>query len=95
MMLSSLSSVDYVVVFDELTPENMIHQLRPDILVKGGDYRAEDIVGRDFVESYGGQVCVVGLVDGVSTTRILNTVAATHRLDGPHVHRSPVVKKAG
>lgn len=83
-MLSALAVVDYVVVFDEDTPLSLIKQIKPDVLVKGGDYRAESIVGREFVQSYGGQVAVTGKVDGVSTTKILNDVAANHYLQGPH-----------
>lgn len=83
-MLSALAVVNYVVVFDEDTPLNLIKHMRPDVLVKGGDYRAESIVGREFVESYGGIVAVTGKVDGVSTTKILNDVAANHYLQGPH-----------
>ncbi|HUS38635.1 MAG TPA: D-glycero-beta-D-manno-heptose 1-phosphate adenylyltransferase, partial [Pirellulales bacterium] len=75
-ILAALACVDYVVVFDEETPENLIRTVRPDILVKGGDYRPEDIVGRDFVESYGGQVVVTPIVEGVSTTKILKIAAA-------------------
>jgi D-beta-D-heptose 7-phosphate kinase/D-beta-D-heptose 1-phosphate adenosyltransferase len=91
-MLAGLQAVDHVVVFGEDTPLRVIEKLRPDVLVKGGDYKPEEIVGREFVESYGGQVCALGLVEGVSTTRILNTVAAGNRLQGPHFRRSPSVQ---
>lgn len=70
-MLASLESVDYVVVFDESTPHNVIEQLKPNLLVKGGTYAADEIVGWELVESYGGQVKPMGEVPGVSTTALL------------------------
>ena len=75
-MLAALSCVDYVTIFDELTPESLIRQVRPDVLVKGGDYQPSDVVGGQFVESYGGRVVICPLVPGVSTSQILKTVAA-------------------
>nr|NIP85076.1 bifunctional heptose 7-phosphate kinase/heptose 1-phosphate adenyltransferase [Planctomycetales bacterium] len=75
-ILAALACVDFVVVFDEPTPLSLIEQVRPDVLVKGGDYQPAEIVGRQLVESYGGQVVVTPLVDGVSTTQILKTAAA-------------------
>ncbi len=75
-MLSALACVDFVTVFDEATPAAVIERIRPDVLVKGGDYRPEEIVGREFVESYGGQVVIMPLVAGVSTTEIIKSVAA-------------------
>ncbi|MEX2454495.1 MAG: D-glycero-beta-D-manno-heptose-7-phosphate kinase [Rhodospirillaceae bacterium] len=67
-VLGSLETVDLVVVFDEDTPENLLHALRPDILVKGADYRIEDVVGAAFVQSYGGEVVLAEIVPGFSTT---------------------------
>ena len=75
-LLAALSCVDYVTIFDEPTPANLIELLRPDVLVKGGDYRAEQIVGYDFVQSYGGRVFIAPLVEGVSTTAIIKSIAA-------------------
>lgn len=69
-MLASLQFVDLVVVFDEDTPEQLIRYLAPDLLVKGGDYQIEDIVGADFVLERGGQVKTLEFVKGYSTTRI-------------------------
>jgi D-beta-D-heptose 7-phosphate kinase/D-beta-D-heptose 1-phosphate adenosyltransferase len=63
-----------VVVFDEDTPLELIGMLRPDILVKGGDYVPETVVGRDLVESYGGRVELIDLVDGRSTTNIIERI---------------------
>jgi D-beta-D-heptose 7-phosphate kinase/D-beta-D-heptose 1-phosphate adenosyltransferase len=77
-MLAALACVDYVTVFNELTPMSLIERVRPDVLVKGGDYRGRlnEIVGRELVESYGGRLYLTGEVAGVSTTRILKSVAA-------------------
>lgn len=73
-MLSSLGFVDYVVVFEEDTPYNLIKAIQPDILVKGGDYRPEDVVGKDIVESRGGKVQILPFVEGKSTTSIINKI---------------------
>lgn len=73
-MLCALECVDYVVVFDEDTPYELISKVQPDILVKGGDYKAEDVVGKDIVESRGGRVEIIPLVEGVSTTSIIQRI---------------------
>jgi D-beta-D-heptose 7-phosphate kinase/D-beta-D-heptose 1-phosphate adenosyltransferase len=82
-MLAAMAAVDYVVIFDEPTPHNLLHHLRPDVLVKGGTYRPSEVVGHEVVEAYGGQVGVVGLVEGVSTTAILASLG-DGGLKGPH-----------
>lgn len=69
-LVASLQSVDAVCPFSEDTPINVIEMLKPDVLVKGGDYKIEDIVGAKEVTSYGGQVEVIPYVDGYSTTKI-------------------------
>ena len=76
LLLKALSCVDLVIVFEEDTPVRLIEALRPDVLVKGADYLPEQVVGREFVESYGGRVALVGLVDGQSTTRIAQKLAS-------------------
>src|SRR5688572_16234588 len=73
-VLLGLKSVDDVLVFDELTPENLIKSIRPDVLVKGGDWRTNEIIGSDFVQSYGGQVFSLPLLDGHSSSKILNEI---------------------
>ena len=73
-VLSSLKPVDYVVIFEEDTPENLIKAIKPDILVKGGDWELNKIVGKDFVESYGGKVLTIPFTYDISTTRIINTI---------------------
>ncbi|MBI4549546.1 MAG: D-glycero-beta-D-manno-heptose 1-phosphate adenylyltransferase [Candidatus Omnitrophica bacterium] len=70
-ILSELCSVDAVTLFGDATPLKLIRRIRPDALVKGADYRLEDIVGRTFVESYGGKVVRIPLRPGRSTTGIL------------------------
>lgn len=71
-VLCGLSAVDGVVIFEEDTPLNLIAALKPDVLIKGGDYTRETIVGADLVEARGGEVIVVPLVPGQSTTAILS-----------------------
>lgn len=73
-LLAALDCIDYVVLFDEDTPLELITLLRPDILVKGGDYTPEKVVGRELVESYGGHVELISFVDGKSTTSIIERV---------------------
>jgi len=75
-ILSALQCVDLVTIFDSLDPLNVIDLIRPDVLVKGGDYRLEEVIGRDLVEAYGGMVVIAPLVEGVSTTRILQSAVA-------------------
>lgn len=74
LVLAALESVDYVVFFDEDTPYNIITQVKPDILVKGGDYEIDNIVGSDFVRARGGQVLTIPFVDGFSTSNILEQI---------------------
>ncbi|MDE0795175.1 MAG: D-glycero-beta-D-manno-heptose-7-phosphate kinase [Alphaproteobacteria bacterium] len=67
-VLSSLETVDLVVIFDEDTPEALLHEVRPDILIKGADYTIETVIGADLVQSYGGRVVLAEIVEGFSTT---------------------------
>lgn len=71
-VLSALEVVDYVVYFSEETPAKIIREIKPDILVKGADYKISEIVGAEFVKSYGGQVKRIKLLPGRSTSRILH-----------------------
>ncbi len=97
-MLASLECVDYVVIFDEETPHAVLEALRPDMLVKGGTYTPEQVVGREIVLGYGGEVKVLGEIPGVSTTEILARLRGD-RTTLPHPARSPQpddpVRKAG
>lgn len=72
LVLASLECVDYVVLFDEDTPYRLIDAVQPDILVKGGDYQIDQIVGYDIVKARGGEVLTLPFVDGFSSTSIIN-----------------------
>ena len=74
-VLASLASVDMVVLFEEDTPLSLIGELRPDILVKGADYRLDQVVGGDIVQSYGGKVVLADLLPGHSTTATIARLA--------------------
>jgi len=75
-VLQALESVDLVVTFGEDTPERVIREVAPDVLVKGGDWALDRIVGREFVESRGGRVATIAVREGWSTTRIVERIAA-------------------
>ena len=75
-IIAALECVDFVTIFDQDDPLEIISAIKPDILVKGGDWALNTIVGRDIVASYGGQVIALPLVPGVSTTRIIETIAS-------------------
>jgi D-beta-D-heptose 7-phosphate kinase/D-beta-D-heptose 1-phosphate adenosyltransferase len=78
-VLAALEAVDLVVVFEQDTPRELIRKVRPSVLVKGGDYRRNQVVGRDIVEAQGGEVVLVDLVPGFSTTRIVERSRARKR----------------
>lgn len=71
VILSALRSVDYVVMFGEDRPDRLIGQIKPDLLVKGADYKTSEIAGAEFVKSYGGKVRRIGLTPSRSTSRLL------------------------
>ena len=73
-IIASFWMVNYVTWFDELDPWNVIKKLRPDVLIKGGDYQIDEIVGRDILWKTGGEVIVVPLFQGNSTSRVLQRV---------------------
>lgn len=75
-VLSSLASVDLVVIFGQDTPETLIRAVRPDVLVKGADYSIEQVVGAEFVQSYGGRVVLAELVAGQSTTNTIRRMSS-------------------
>ncbi len=75
-VLAALASVDMVTLFDEATPLNLINTLRPDVLAKGADYEAADIVGAEEVRGWGGEVAIIPLVEGRSTSRIIQRLQA-------------------
>ena len=73
-LISALEDVGYVILFDELTPDKLIRRVKPDVLVKGEDWKEKGVVGREFVESYGGKVILAPLVKDVSTTDIVSRI---------------------
>lgn len=77
-MLANLDFIDFIIIFDEDTPYELIKLIQPDFLVKGGDYKIEDIVGKDIVEKKGGKVVLIPLIEGVSTTNIVEKVLSTY-----------------
>lgn len=81
-ILAALESVDAVVIFEELTPRETIARLLPDVLVKGGDWAGNEIIGREEVEAAGGKVVSVPVVAGHSTTAILSKIR-----DGAYARR--------
>jgi D-beta-D-heptose 7-phosphate kinase/D-beta-D-heptose 1-phosphate adenosyltransferase len=70
-ILAALRQVDYVTIFDDVSPRTLIAALLPDVLVKGGDYALDEIHGREEVEAAGGRVVAVPFVDGASTSTII------------------------
>ncbi len=77
LVMASLEMVDYVVSFKEATPAKLIKAIRPDFLIKGADWARGDIVGADFVKSYGGKIKRVPLVKGKSTTSLIDKIQKT------------------
>jgi len=73
-ILSGLGCVDYVTIFDELDPLNLITSLQPNVLVKGGDWTKEQIVGGEVVEKSGGEVVIIPFVRGASTSDLIETI---------------------
>jgi len=74
LVLAALVLVDAVVLFDEDTPYDLIKAIQPDILVKGADYKAEDIIGYDIVKAHGGEVATIELTEGFSTTELIKRI---------------------
>jgi D-beta-D-heptose 7-phosphate kinase/D-beta-D-heptose 1-phosphate adenosyltransferase len=75
-ILAALEFVEAVIIFDEETPEKLIEALRPDVLVKGGDYTEDQIAGASFVRSYGGEVIILPYIPGYSTTSLIQKICA-------------------
>lgn len=73
-LLAAMSDIDYIVMFDEPTPQTLIEVLKPDVLVKGRDWAGKTVVGQDVVEAAGGRVLLVPLIEGLSTTRIIERI---------------------
>ena len=77
-VLAALACVDYVVRFDETTPLEVIHRLQPDVLVKGGDWAVEQIIGREIVQKRGGMVKSISLTPNISTSLLIDRIQRMH-----------------
>ena len=77
-LVASLEAVDYVTIFDELTPLELIEFLQPDVIVKGGDWSEENVVGRQSVRKWGGKVVIIPETKGASTTNIVEKIIKTY-----------------
>ncbi len=77
-VIAALGCVDFVTIFEEPDPQTLIDLLRPDVLVKGGDWREEDVVGRESVASWGGKVIIIPHKKGLSTTNIVERIKAVY-----------------
>jgi len=78
LLLSELESIDYAIVFDSDTPTDLLRAIKPDVLVKGGEYRKAEVVGADLVEGYGGRVMRVEPLKGLSTTHLIQRIAGNN-----------------
>ena len=77
-ILKNIQSVDVVVVFDDPTPEKLIEKIKPDVLVKGGDWKISELVGADSVQSYGGEVFSIALKEGFSSSRVVEKIQSAN-----------------
>ena len=73
-LLSALGMIDYLVIFDDDTPQKLIEKILPDVLVKGKDWEGKEVAGQDVVESHGGKVSFINLEEGLSTTNIIEKI---------------------
>lgn len=78
-LIGALEMVDYVTLFDEPDPIPLLREIKPDVLVKGGDWGESGVVGRELVESWGGKVAVVAFLEGHSTTNIIEKIERTRK----------------
>jgi rfaE bifunctional protein nucleotidyltransferase chain/domain len=78
-IIASLEAVDYVVIFNEETHEKIISEIKPNIHVKGGDYKIEDLPEAKIVESYGGKIKILPLLEGFSTTNIIKKILELYK----------------
>jgi rfaE bifunctional protein nucleotidyltransferase chain/domain len=81
-VVASLASVDYVTIFDEMTPLELIEFLQPDVIVKGGDWAEKDIVGAEAVAKWGGRVAIMPEIEGASTTNVIEKVLQVYGTGG-------------
>ncbi|HET6490962.1 MAG TPA: D-glycero-beta-D-manno-heptose 1-phosphate adenylyltransferase [Syntrophales bacterium] len=81
-VVAALASVDYVTIFDELTPLELIEFLQPDVIVKGGDWAEKDIVGAEAVAKWGGRVAIMPEIEGASTTNVIEKILQVYGTGG-------------
>ncbi len=81
-VVSNLKCVDFACIFEEDTPYNVIRKLQPDVLVKGADWKIENVVGKDIVEARGGKVITIEYMEGRSTTNIINKILSESNPQG-------------
>ena len=91
MLLAALEAVDFVVTFNELTPIKIIKAIKPDVLVKGGDWKKEKIVGAEFVKLYGGKARSLSYVKGLSTRSLIAKIQTSLHSDNVRVGQSQTV----
>jgi len=89
-ILAALSCVDYVIIFQELDPFRLISLLQPDVLVKGGDWAPEQIVGREEVEARGGKVLSLPLVEGIGTSAIISSILNKYAKSSRNSSKDPI-----
>ena len=89
-ILAALSCVDYVIIFQELDPSRLISLLQPDVLVKGGDWAPEQIVGREEVEARGGKVLSLPLVEGIGTSAIISSILNKYAKSSRNSSKDPI-----
>ena len=77
IILAALEYVDYIIYFDEDTPYELINKVKPDFLIKGSDYKPEDIVGFDILKKYDGKVKTIDFIEGYSTSKIIDKIIKT------------------
>ncbi len=77
-LLEGISSIDHLMLFEEDTPLDLIKKIKPDILVKGADWKDKGVVGEDFVKTYGGHVKLIELLPGISTSIIIDNILKAH-----------------
>src|SRR5687767_4873571 len=93
-VLLGLSAVDEVVIFDELTPEELIKKLKPDVLVKGGDWSEDQIIGADFVRALGGQVFSLPLKEGYSSSDIMERIRTNGKVVASTAQKGSSIEKS-
>lgn len=86
-VMAALACVDYVMIFDDISPRETIAALLPDILVKGGDWGVDQIIGAEEVTAAGGQVLSLSFIEGVSTTEVIERILRTHSPQENKAHR--------